>query len=346
MTVRIGMLGAGFVATFYMQGLKDVPNQEVALVYSRTSERGEAFCRTWGLKEHTTNMRDVLDRSDIDLVVVALPNEMHQDAIVRTAKAKKHVVCTKPLGRNATEAKVILDAVRDAGVLHGYAETEVFSPAVVRAREMIESGAVGDVLTVRSREAHAGPHSPHFWDPALTGGGAMMDMGCHTVEAARYFIGKDVKAVEAMAWGDLLMHRDKTTAEDNAVLLIRFANGQLGQSELSWTARGGLDLRNEIYCTKGAIFTDVTRSTPIRAFTMQQSGYLIEKAEAETGWVFPLPDEAWVYGYHEEMHHFVECVAKGVMPRESFDDGYAVNVILDAGYASMRSKRWEPIPEY
>jgi predicted dehydrogenase len=337
------MLGSGFVATFYMQGLKDVPGHEVAIAYSRSDSRGATFCKTWGIAEHTTDMGSVLERSDIDLIVIALPNELHVEAAVAVAKAKKHVVCTKPLGRTAAEGKIMLEAVRDAGVLHGYAETEVFSPSVVRARQLIESGAVGDVLTVRSREAHAGPHSPHFWDPHLTGGGAMMDMGCHTIEAARYFIGKHVKPVEALAWGDRLLHHDKTTAEDNAVLLVRFDGGQLGQSELSWTARGGLDLRNEVFCTKGAIFTDVTRGTPIRAFTMEQSGYVVEKADAESGWVFPLPEEAFAYGYHDEMHHFVECVQRNQMPRETFEDGYAVNVIMDAAYTSMRSKRWEPI---
>ena len=81
--------------------------------------------------------------------------------------------------------------VRDAGVMAGYAETEVFSPNVMQAREMIEAGAIGDVLTVRAREGHSGPHADHFWDAETAGGGALLDLGCHTIEAARYFFGKD-----------------------------------------------------------------------------------------------------------------------------------------------------------
>jgi predicted dehydrogenase len=233
--------------------------------------------------------------------------------------------------------------VRDASVLHGYAETEVFSPAVMHARAMIEQGSIGDVLSVRSREAHIGPHSPHFWDPELTGGGALNDMGCHCIEAARYFIGKEVQPVECLGWGELLYHGDKTTAEDNAVLLLRFEGGQMSVTETSWSSHGGLDLRNEVYGTEGVIFTDVTRGTPMHAFTLKGSGYVVEKAEAETGWVFPCVDEARVYGYHEEMRHFVECVAEGKMPRETFEDGYVVNVILDTAYRSMKTKKWEPI---
>ncbi len=237
----------------------------------------------------------------------------------------------------------MLKAVQDAGVLHGYAETEVFSPAVIRARSLIDEGAVGRVLTVRSREAHAGPHAAHFWDAEEAGGGALLDMGCHTIEAARYFIGKDVRPVEVLAWGDTLVHNGRTSAEDNAVVLLRFENGALGQSELSWTARGSLDLRNEVYGTEGSIFTDVTRSTPISAFVRSTGSYLLEKAESDSGWVFPLPDEARVYGYHEEMKHFVECVARHEMPRETFADGLVVNVIIDAAYQSIREHRWVPV---
>jgi predicted dehydrogenase len=170
-----------------------------------------------------------------------------------------------------------------------------------------------------------------------------MDMGCHTIEAARYFIGKEVQPVETLAWGARLVHHDRTEAEDNAVMLLQFAGDQLAHMELSWTARGGLDLRNEVYGTHGAAFTDVTRSTPIHAFTLGGAGYLMEKAEAEAGWVFPIPDEARVYGYHAEMQHFVECASSHTMPRETFEDGYIVNVILEAAYRSMQSKRWEPI---
>jgi predicted dehydrogenase len=237
----------------------------------------------------------------------------------------------------------MLDAVKQAGVIHCYGETEVFSPSVMRAKALIDEGSIGRVLTVRSREAHSGPHAPHFWNVEEAGGGALLDMGCHTIEAARYFIGKHIKPVEVLAWGDTMVHSDKTTGEDNAIVLLRFENGALGQSELSWTARGSLDLRNEVYGTEGSIFTDVTRSTPINAFVRSTGSYLLEKAESDSGWIFPLPDEARVYGYHEEVKHFVECVARAQTPRETFEDGLVVNTIIDAAYLSMKEHRWVPI---
>ncbi len=341
MTVRIGMLGSGFVATFYMLGLQDVPGWEMLVVCSPTADHAKAFAEKWGIPQWETDLEKVLKRDDLDLVLLGVPNYAHKEATLAVAAAGKNLVCTKPLARNAAEAKEMLDAVRKASVLHGYAETEVFSPAVMKAREFIKRGGIGKVLSVRSREAHFGPHSPWFWDPKLAGGGALVDMGCHCIEAARYFINKDNKVVEVLAWGDTLYH--DTKAEDNAVLLMRFEGGQIAQAEVSWTSRGGLDLRNEIYGTEGAIFTDVTRETPIRVFSKPGAGYIVEKGEAETGWVFPPVDEAWIYGYREEMRHFVECVQKGVMPRENYEDGYVVNVILDAAYESMKSKKWEPV---
>ncbi|MDB5057051.1 MAG: Gfo/Idh/MocA family oxidoreductase [Chloroflexi bacterium] len=338
--VRIGLLGCGFVATFFMQGLSEVPGQQVVAVYGRDEEKARAFAERWRIPQSTSDMLAVADNPEVDLILIALPNKLHLEAVRLAAAHNKHVVCTKPLGRNAHEARQMLEAVERAGVLHGYAETEVFSPAVIRAKGLVDEGAVGRVLTVRSREAHAGPHAAHFWDVEEAGGGALLDMGCHTIEAARYFIGKDVRPVEVLAWGDTFVHTDKTSAEDNAVVLLRFENGALGQSELSWTARGSLDLRNEVYGTDGSIFTDVTRSTPITAFVRSTGSYVLEKAESDTGWIFPLPDEARVYGYHEEMKHFVECVARHEMPRETFADGLAVNVIIDAAYQSIREHRW------
>jgi predicted dehydrogenase len=342
-TVRIALLGSGFVSELYMAGLDEVRGHDVVVNYSRTVERARAFGRKWQIPNQTTSLAEAVRRDDVDLVVIGLPNVQHVEATRLATEAGKHVVCTKPLGRNAAEAKEMLDLVERAGVLHGYAETEVFSPAVMRVRTMIDDVAIGRIFTIRSREAHSGPHAAHFWDEQLTGGGALMDMGCHMFEAFRYFLGKDDKPLEVIAWGDRLVHHDRTTAEDNAIAMVRFQSGAMGVAETSWAALGGMDLRNEVYGDKGAAYTDVTRGTPIRAFTLGSAGYLMEKASADTGWVFPQPDEARVYGFHEEMRHFVECVAKGEMPRETYHDGYAVNVMMDAAYRSMKSKRWEPI---
>jgi predicted dehydrogenase len=334
------MLGSGFVAEFYMQGLENVNGHQVAVNYSRSSERAEAFARKWNIPGCSTDLRRVISRTGIDLYVIALPNEEHLETALALAQERRNQVCTKPLARNAREAKRMFGAARDAGALHGYAETEVFAPAVVKAREIIERGGIGRVTWVRSRESHSGPHSAHFWDVKKTGGGAMHDLGCHCIEAARYFYGKEDPVVEVMAWGDTLVHHKKTRGEDNALLLLRFESGGIAHCELSWSTLGGLDLRNEIHGSEGSIFTDVTRQTPIHSFTTKAAGYVVEKADIDFGWTRPLPEEAFAYGYQAEMQHFVECVREGRTPRETYEDGYVVNCILDAGYQSMRSRKW------
>lgn len=338
--VSIALVGSGFVAEFYMQGLANVHGHKVVINYSRDETRAKNFADRWSIAKWTTDLPKLLKRSEIDLYIIALPNEAHMAVSLELSRLGKNQVCTKPLGRTREEAKAMREAARRSGVMHGYAETEVFAPCVVRARQMIEQGGIGRVLWVRSRESHSGPHSPHFWDIEKTGGGAMNDLGCHCIEAARYFFGKDDKIVEVMAWGARLVHHDKTEGEDNALLVLKFESGGIGHCELSWTTKGGLDLRNEIHGTEGSVFTDVTRSTPIAAFTTTSAGYVVEKADTDLGWTRPLPEEAFAYGYQAEMRHFVECVRDHVTPRETYEDGYVVNCVLDAGYESMRSGKW------
>lgn len=340
--VRLGILGSGFVADFYLDGLRDVPAARAVANHSRSAERAAAFGHRRGIERQYTDIAELCADPGIDMVVVALPNHLHLEAVRIAAGAGKAIVCTKPLGRSAQEAAEMVRLVRDAGVLAGYAETEVFSPNVMKAREMIEAGSIGEILSVRAREAHSGPHADHFWDAELAGGGALLDMGCHTVEAARYFFGKDVAVTEAFAWGATMTHADKTTAEDNAVAMLKFASGGISITEASWSAKGGMELRNEIVGTEGRLVTDST-ATSVWGFISKPAGYLMEKADADTGFVYPIPDEARHYGYQEELRHFVECHRTGAEPRETFVDGYIVNVILDACYRSMESGRWEPV---
>jgi len=343
--VKMGVLGAGFAATFHMMAYAELPNVEVVAVGSRTQARAERLARRWGIKRvyyGEDYVEKLIKDEEVEAVDITLPNFLHAKAAILAAENHKNVICEKPLGRNSDEAKRMLDAVERYGVLHAYAENQLFIPQIERVKEFIVRGAIGKVLWVRSREAHFGPHSAWFWDPELSGGGVLLDMGCHSVEVARYLIGG--KPVEVFAWGDTLWH--KTKAEDNSLILVRYEGGELGQSENSWTARGGLDIRFEIYGSEGAIFIDVTRETGIKVFTVaseEKVGYIVEKAEAKRGWMFPIWREHELYGYLNELRHFTGCFSKGEMPKETFKDGYLVNLILDAGYRSMKSKAWERV---
>ena len=344
--VNVGILGYGFVqSTFHMPCYKEISTANVVAVGGRKKEVAEEFANTWGIKKIYSG-EDFVEKlcadPEVEVADIGLPNFLHKKAAVLATENGKHVICEKPLALSANEAKAMLDVVEKGGVIHCYAENQVFVPHITRAKEMIKKGAIGDVFWVRSREAHFGPHSAWFWNPELAGGGVLMDMGCHSVEVARYLI--DKKPTEAYAWGTTLVHNTK--AEDNSLALVKYEGNELGQSENSWAAHGGLDLRFEIYGSDGAFFIDPARETGVKVFTVapeEKVGYIVEKAEAKKGWMYPIWREHEVYGFLFELQHFISCILEGGMPRETFKDGYLVNCILDACYKSMQSKKWEPV---
>lgn len=341
--IRIGLLGSGFIGDTYADALQDVRTAEIVANYSRDLGRARALAEKWGpIPRQYDDLEACCADPGIDLVVIALPNEVHVDAVRLAAAAGKAIVCTKPLARTGAEAAEILRIVREAGVWHGYAESSVFSPNIAKAYQMVQAGAIGKLLTMRAREAHSGPHAAHFWDAETAGGGALLDMGCHTIESARHFFGKDNEITEVFAWGATLAHADKTTGEDTAVAMLKFAGGQLATVESSWIEKGGMQLRHELVGSAGRIVTD-TASTPVWGFIENPAGYLVEKADADTGWVYPVPEEARAYGFSQEMRHFAEKFAAGEPPIETFEDGHVVNCVLDACYASMKSGTWEKV---
>ncbi len=340
---RITMLGTGLIGMFYTMTLhKQRGRDRVHCVFSRSEDRAKEFAEEWDAPNWTTNMEDAICDSETDVVVVGLPNDLHLKAVTLAAEAGKSVLCTKPLGRTREEAKAMLDAVEKAGVFHGYLEDLVYPPKTLKALSSVRDGAIGKVLWVRSRETHPGPHSDWFWDMEQAGGGAIIDMGCHCVEIIRNFVGKNIRPVEVMCWADTLVH--PVDAEDHGIGLIRFDNGAMGQFEVSWAFRGGMDLRDEVSGTEGTIWLDHFLRTGFEMFTaVGQGGYVAEKAEQDTGWLFPVGDEVHELGYTDMFADMFNALDGKTEPKETFYDGYVVNAIVDACYASAKSKQWEAV---
>lgn len=339
--VRIAILGAGFVADFYLRALQHIRGHDVVVIMARSAAKGRALADRFGVPDVVCEVAQVVARDDVDLVLVALPHDLHVTVVREITAARKALVCTKPLGRNADEAAQCLGMVREAGVWHGYAETEVFAPGLVKAKELVDGGAIGKVLTVRAREAHGHPHA-HARNVERMGGGPLRGLGCHCVAIGRWFLGPDNLPREVMAWGDRL-HRDDVSSEDNAVAVVRFEDGRIAQVEAGWTHMAGLDVRNEIHGSHGWIGTDETGSTGVHAFAGHDAGYVLEKAGATKGWMTPVAQEPWVYGYHAELAHFIETFTSAVAPRQTFEDGFIDNAVIDAAYRSMTTRTWERI---
>ena len=340
---KITMLGTGLIGMFYTRSLHAQRSRDqVHVVCSRSEAHARKFAEDHQIPCWTTSIEDAINDPETDVVVVGLPNNLHLDAVRLAAKVGKAVLVTKPLGRNASEALAMLEAVESAGVFSGYLEDLVYTPKTLKALDAVREGALGKVLWARSRETHPGPHSAWFWDKEISGGGAIVDMGCHCIEIGRSFIGKDLRPVEAMCWADTQVH--PIEAEDHAIGLVRYENGAIGQFEVSWTFRGGMDLRDEISGTMGTIWLNHWLRTGFEMFTASgPGGYISEKAEGQAGWLFPVGDEEGSLGYTPMFSDMLNSLDQGTTPIETFYDGYIVNAIIDACYNSARSKRWEPV---
>ncbi len=126
--------------------------------------------------------------------------------------------------------------------------------------------------------------------------------------------------------------------------MVKYATGAIGQFEVSWAFRGGMDLRDEVSGTEGTVWLNHWLRTGHEMFTATgEKGYVSEKAESDTGWLFPVGDEEGRLGYTEMFADMLNALDEGRQPMETFYDGYVVNAIIDAAYRSADTKRWEPV---
>jgi predicted dehydrogenase len=340
---KITLLGTGLIGMFYTRALQAQRSRDqVQVVCSKTEAHVRQFAAEHKIPRWTTSIEEAINDPETDVVVVGLPNNLHLKAVRLAAKAGKAVLVTKPLGRNASEALEMLETVESAGVFGGYLEDLVYTPKTLKALDSVHNGALGKILWARSRETHPGPHSAWFWDKEISGGGAIVDMGCHCIEIGRSFIGKEVRPLEAICWADTQVH--PIEAEDHAIGLVRYDNGAIGQFEVSWTFRGGMDLRDEVSGTQGTIWLNHWLRTGFEMFTASgPGGYVSEKAEGQTGWLFPVGDEEGSLGYTPMFADMLNALDRGIQPVETLYDGYIVNAIIDTCYQSVESKRWERV---
>lgn len=340
---NIAMLGSGFIGRFYADSIHGQRGRDrVTAIYARREESAQKFARDYGCGFWSSNMEEVIAHPDVNMVCIALPNNIHEEAVMLCAKHKKNVVCTKPLGRNADEALRMMQAVEEAGIFAGYLEDLCYTPKFLKAMESVKSGALGRILWAKSREAHPGPHSEWFWDIEQAGGGCILDLGCHCIEISRNFIGKDVKPIEVMCWADTQVK--PIEAEDHAIALVKYENGSIGQFETSWTFRGGMDLRDEVMGTEGTVWINNFLRTGFEMYTSGKGAdYVAEKAESNSGWLFPVGDEVNDLGYNHMFTDMFNAAESGQKAAETFYDGYVVNAIIDAAYRSAKSKQWEPV---
>lgn len=331
--VGIGLIGSQFISSIHAEALKMVADAEVLAVMSPTPGNAKKFAANFGIPHHFTDLDDMLQMDEIDMVVIGAPNYLHCEITLKIAEAGKHIVVEKPLCMNLQEADTMIDACKKANVKLMYAEELCFTPKYVRLKALLDEGALGKPVLLKQSEKHDGPHADHFWDVERSGGGVTMDMGCHAIEFFRW-LNKNNPIKSVYAQMNTSVHTDKTRGDDNAIIIIEFENGVTAMAEESWTKLGGMDDRAEIHGTEGVAYADVLQGNSIQTYSAKGVGYAVEKAGNTVGWSYTMYEEIWNYGFPQEFEHFVDCVKNNKEPLVTGEDGKAVLEVIFAAYES------------
>ena len=336
--VGVGIIGSQFIAEIHAEALGRVPQAEIRAVASRTEAHAQAYAHKHGVPKWFADYRKLLELPEIDVICLGVPNDLHCQVTVDAAQAGKHVICEKPLCMNLAEADRMIEACRRAGVKLMYAEELCFTPKYVRLKQLVDEGALGKVYMIKQSEKHDGPHAGWFWDVERSGGGVTLDMGCHAFEFFRWMLGKP-RPVSVYADMDTFVHKDKTKGDDHAVIIARFEGDVTCVAEESWAKKGGMDDRAEVYGSEGVCYANLLQGNAILTYSDAGYGYAVEKAPSTKGWTFTIYEEAWNYGFPQEMAHFIDCVANDKEPLETGEDGRAVLEMILAAYESAGTGR-------
>jgi predicted dehydrogenase len=388
----VGFVGGGFVARFHIRSFQGVRDADVLGVVSRadpTAEEAAALARKLGIGNAKAydSITDMVADPAIDALWICAPNFARLEVMNEIVHAiesgrgeLRAIACEKPLGRNAAEARRMLQLAERAGLLHGYLENQLFSPGVVRAKEIVwarGAALTGPPFLARAAEEHSGPHMPWFWEGQLQGGGVLNDMMCHSVEVARFLLtppgaSRDVLTptkvtayASCLKWqrpryaeqlaemsGGSLDYRTRPS-EDFARALVEFKDRDGGrrivEATTSWCFVGaGLRLTMELLGPEYSMEVNSLNAGPKVFFSREVQGDtgedLVEKQNAETGVMPIVSDEEAEYGYTAENRHMVQAFRAGEMPMSTFADGVAVTDLLMAAYMSAELERTVHFP--
>lgn len=383
--LRVGFIGAGFVAKFHARAFTMVRNAVITSVFSRTAESAKSlasYIEELGLPRPRTytDLHEFLSSRELDAVWVLVPNNLRVEVtkaifeeVTQGKSSVRAVAVEKPLARNVREAREMVNLVEKAGLLHGYLENQVFMPSVTRGKEIIWGlGAKysGRPYLARAAEEHSGPHNAWFWKPSVSGGGVLLDMGCHSIEASRYLLtnpGLDKSSLKPKyVYGEIgflkwikknyveeLKKRfnvefDKQPAEDYSLVVVSYEDEEgslvITEARTSWSYIGaGLRLTFEVLgpeysmainTLQPELFTFMSRN-----IRLPPTELFVEKQNADQGLMPVIPDEAITYGYQAEDAYMVDSFLRNKLPAENWYDGLLVVQLMMHGYLSAETGR-------
>jgi predicted dehydrogenase len=388
----IGIIGGGFIARFHIKSWVGVRGADILGIFDPDAKRAREACSLarsldCGEAKPYRSIAAMAADPAIHALWICAPNYTRTEVMEEIAHAVLSgkaeligVTCEKPLGRNVREAKKMLDLATRAGLLDGYLENQVFSPAVVRGKEIVwarGAAIAGPPYLARAAEEHSGPHMPWFWEGTLQGGGVLNDMMCHSVEEARFMLTPPgaprnaLTPISVTAYANCLKWQEpkyaahlskrsggktdylKRPAEDFARSLIEYRNpgGKIVvvETTTSWCYVGaGLRLSMELLGPEYALQINTLDAGLKIFFSREVKGRagedLVEKQNAEIGLMPVVADEAVEYGYVAENRHMVQSFRRGLRPGENWSDGVAVTELLMAAYQSAESGKTIAFP--
>ena len=388
----VGMIGAGFITNFHIRSWIGVRDSDIQGIYDPVETRANdsaVLTKKLGVGDPKVykSITDMVAAPDIDALWICAPNYTRiegMEEIVHTIESGKGeligIACEKPLGRNVLEASKMLGLAQKANLLDGYLEDQVFSPTVVRGKEIIwtrGAALTGRPYLARAAEEHGGPHMPWFWEGELQGGGVLNDMMCHSVETARYMLTPPGSTREVLTpvkvtaytsclkwqnphYAEILSKNSngKTDyvnrpAEDFARSLVEYKdeNGErlVIETTTSWCFVGaGLRLSMELLGPEYSLAINSLDSGLKVFFSRQVTGRegedLVEKQNAETGLMPVVSNEESEYGYEAENRHMVQSFLAGKRPKENFSDGVNVTELLMTAYMSAEQEKTLAFP--
>jgi predicted dehydrogenase len=341
--VGIGIVGSQFEADVLAAAIAMGRHGRAVAVASPTPGNAQRLAGRYGIERAYLDYRQLLDDPAVEMVAIAAPNRVHCEITLAAAAAGKHVVVEKPMAMTIAECDQMIEACSQARVHCFYAEQLLFTPKYVRAKEMADQGAFGEVFLVKQSEMHSGPHAEWFWDVDRSGGGVFMDMGCHSIAFCYWFLGRP-DPVTITAYMGTHVHGDRTRGEDHSVAIIEFAGGAVGQVENSWARPGGMDDRIEVYGSEGVTYGNLHMGNALPTYSERGYGYAVEKAPGTQGWSYPVFEELWNYGFPQEMDHFARCVRGLEDPRVTGRDGRVVQELMFAGYQAAGTGKRVSLP--
>jgi len=386
----VGIVGAGFVTkTFHIPGWVGIRHADIEAICDLNKERAkEASNKARKLKVGEpnvyTDVREMVNDSKVEAIWISVPNYARMNVLEEIIEEYDQgeadlvgLACEKPIARNVREAQEMVDIIEGTDLLHGYLENQLFAPSVRKGKNILwERGAAntGRPYLARCAEEHSGPHEPWFWSGEKQGGGALNDMGCHSLEVARSLltapdeskrdltpktVSGDISALKWIREGyvEQLDEVDfqSSPSEDfgKGTIVYELPSGELGLAEISvsWNFMGpGLRLSFEMqgpeYSMEANSLNSELKLFLSRRVEGEKGEDLVEKQEAEQGQMPVVPDEPLLYGYVGEDRYMVESFLEKEMPEENWKDGlFIVKLLMSLYMSAEKGKRLDYPPK-